>query len=628
MRYGQGMASPPLLTLQNIHLQFGMHPLLEGAELIINEYDRMCFVGRNGSGKSTLLKIAAGMIEPDKGTRFVRPNTTMRYLAQEPDLSKFKTTLDYVLSGENANVEHYRAQMVLENLGLNGQEQCGTLSGGEVRRAALAYVIAAQPDIILLDEPTNHLDLPTIEWLETELARIRSAVVIISHDRRFLTNVSKATLWLDRGITRKLSTGFGTFEAWRDDFLEQEELNHHKLSRKIDDELHWVRYGVTARRKRNVRRMGELQNLKTEYKTTRRATGIAKMDVSEADVSGKTVIEAIKIFKSYEQRPIVTDFSCRITRGERIGIVGANGAGKSTLVNMLIGLTKPDGGKVKQGTNLEIATLDQNRTALKPDATLASILTGGTGDTVFIGDKPRHVIGYMKDFLFTPDQMNTPVHVLSGGERGRLVLAKALATSSNLLVLDEPTNDLDLETLDVLQEMLGEYSGTVLLVSHDRDFLDRVCTSTIMAEGNGHFTVYAGGYADMVTQRGGGVLKRKVIEVEGELPTYAASSSGSCLAEARFQAKADGRGSTSESHAKKHKMSFKDKHALETLPAEIAKIEQRMAKIQELLADPNLYTQNAALFDRATFELAELDEKKSAAEERWLELEMLREEMG
>src|SRR5205085_8603119 len=370
------------------------------------------------------------------------------------------------------------------------------------RRAALARVLAPSPDSLLLDEPTNHLDLPTIEWLESELDRRRSARVTISHDRRFLQNLSRSTAWLDRGSIRQIDRGFGAFEAWRDEVLAEEERDQHKLDRKIVMEEHWLRYGVSGRRKRNVKRLSNLHALREARRDWRGAAGNANLAAAEAEKSGRLVIEAKNIGKAYGERNIVDGFSIRVNRGDRIGVVGPNGAGKTTLVNLLTGASPPDTGSIRFGANIEMATLDQHRESLNPKSTLAEALTGGRGDHVMVGDKPRHVVSYMKDFLFAQEQMRTPLEVLSGGERGRLMLARALAKPSNLLVLDEPTNDLDLETLDVLEEMLGDYEGTVILIGHDRDFLDRVVTSVIAPEGNGKWIEYAGGYSDMLSQRG------------------------------------------------------------------------------------------------------------------------------
>src|ERR1700742_3894626 len=476
--------APPLIQLRDIRLTFGGTPLLSGVELSVSAEERVCLIGRNGSGKSTLLKIAAGLIEADGGSRFVQPGATVRYLPQEPDFVGHTTTLGYVEAGLGPGDDHYQARYALEQLGLHGAEDPAHLSGGEARRAALARVLAPSPDILLLDEPTNHLDLTTIEWLETELDSRRGALVMISHDRRFLTNLSRSTAWLDRGHIKQIDRGFASFEGWRDEVLAEEERDQHKLDRKIVNEEHWLRYGVSGRRKRNVKRLGNLHALRQQRRDYRGAAGNANLVAAEADKSGKLVIEAKGISKSFGDRKIVDGFSIRVQRGDRIGIVGPNGAGKTTLVNLLTGADAPDSGSIRLGANIEMATLDQHRESLDPKLTLAEALTGGRGDHVMVGGKPKHVVTYMKDFLFAREQMRTPLEVLSGGERGRLMLARALAKPSNLLVLDEPTNDLDLETLDVLEEMLGDYDGTVILISHDRDFLDRVVTSVIAPDGN------------------------------------------------------------------------------------------------------------------------------------------------
>ncbi|MEJ8473243.1 ABC-F family ATP-binding cassette domain-containing protein [Roseibium algae] len=601
--------APPLLILRDIHLTFGGTPLLTGADISVSEGERLCLVGRNGSGKSTLLKIAAGIIEADNGERFFQPGRTIRYLPQEPDLSSYTTTMEYVNEGLTEGDDPYRAQYLLDVLGLTGEEDPSNLSGGEARRAALARTLAPEPDVLLLDEPTNHLDLPAIEWLESELKSLKSAMVIISHDRRFLENLSRATVWIDRGTSRRMDKGFGKFEAWRDEVLEQEELDQHKLAQKIKREEHWMTYGVTARRKRNMRRVRELADLRKEKREHRGPQGTAKLAATEAEASGKLVIEAKHIKKTYGERSIVSDFSSRIQRGDRIGMVGANGAGKTTLLKMLTGELTPDSGTVKLGTNLEMVTLDQKRENLDPNDTLSSVLTGGRGDTVVIGDETKHVIGYMKDFLFSPEQARTPVGVLSGGERARVMLARALANKSNLMVLDEPTNDLDLETLDLLQELLSDYPGTALIVSHDRDFLDRVATSVIVSEGKGEWREYAGGYSDMLIQRGEGVTARKTDKANKQ----AALKQKDGLAGEKPAAKP----------ATKSKLSFTQQHLLKTLPKTIEDIEKKLAKLQIEMADPKLYSGNPDKFAKLTAMITELTNKKDACEEQWLELEEL-----
>jgi len=600
--------APPLIQLKDIRLTFGGTPLLSGVELNVSAGERVCLIGRNGSGKSTLLKIAAGLVEPDGGSRFVQPGATIRYLPQEPDFGEHKTTLAYVEAGLGPGDDHYQARYLLEQLGLTGEEDPAHISGGEARRAALAHVLAPSPDILLLDEPTNHLDLPTIEWLEAELEGRRSALVLISHDRRFLTDLTQATAWLDRGQIRQIDRGFAAFEAWRDEVLAEEEREQHKLDRKIVNEEHWLRYGVSGRRKRNVKRLGNLHALRDQRRTHRGAAGNANLVAAEAEKSGRLVIEAKNIGKAFDDRKIVDGFSIRVQRGDRVGVVGPNGAGKTTLVNLLTGALAPDSGSIRFGANIEMATLDQHRESLDPKSTLAEALTGGRGDHVIVGDKPKHVIGYMKDFLFAEVQRGTPLEALSGGERGRLMLARALAKPSNLLVLDEPTNDLDLETLDVLEEMLGDYQGTVILISHDRDFLDRVVTSVIVPEGNGRWIEYAGGYSDMLLQRGAD-LKR-------EHARAAPATEG----------KKDARASAPSS-APKRRLSFNEKHALETLPKTIEKLQAEIAKQQRLLDDLDLYRKDRKKFDEASAAIATAQIELAAAEDRWLELEVLREEI-
>jgi ABC transport system ATP-binding/permease protein len=601
--------TPPLLQLKDIALTFGGTPLLERAELSVSTGERVSLVGRNGSGKSTLLKIAAGLVEPDHGSVFVQPGAVVQYLPQEPDLSGFKSTLAYVEAGLGPDDSPHVAKNILDELGLTGQEDPAHISGGEARRASLARVLAPSPDILLLDEPTNHLDLTAIEWLERDLDSRHTALVIISHDRRFLSNLTRATVWLDRGETRRLERGFSHFEEWRDTVLAEEERDQQKLAHKIVAEEHWMRYGVTARRKRNMRRVGELQALREQRRSYRATAGDVNITAGSAKPSGAQVIEAKDISMSYEGRGIVSHFSTRIQRGDRIGIVGPNGSGKTTLVNLLTGVLVPNKGSVRLGSNLAIATLNQHRDSLDPDTTVAEALTGGGNDTVFVNGEPKHVISYMKDFLFKGEQARTPLGKLSGGERGRLMLAQALAKPSNLLVLDEPTNDLDMETLDVLEDMLAEYSGTVLLISHDRDFLDRVVNAVIVPEGNGFWAEYAGGYSDMLEQRGADLVR------EGRKP------------KAQKAKKELARGAGVPQPAKL-RMSFKDKHALETLPKTIAALQAEAAALQVKLEDPQFYARDRAAFEKTTAKLGGLQEKIAAAEEQWLLLETFREEIA
>jgi ATP-binding cassette subfamily F protein uup len=601
----------PSLLLQNISLTFGATPLLSGAALAVAAGDRICLVGRNGSGKSTLLRIAAGLVQADAGERFAQPGATIQYLSQEPDLSGFDTTLAYVEAGFDAAAAdgRHQALYLLKALGLSGGEHPASLSGGEARRAALARALAPSPDILLLDEPTNHLDLPGIEWLERELAGMRSGIVLISHDRRLLERFSRSTVWLDRGITRVLDEGFSAFEAWRDTILAREAGEQHKLGRKIAMEEDWLRYGVTARRTRNQRRLAELHALRRRRREHRAATGTARLEAAQADLSGRLVAAAQGISKAYADRLVVRNFSTRIMRGDRVGIVGPNGAGKTTLLNLLTGVLAPDAGEIRLGTNLAQVRLDQRRDSLGPELSLAEALTGGSGDTVAVGGQSRHVIRYMKDFLFRPEQARTPVGVLSGGERARLTLARAFAQPSNLLVLDEPTNDLDLETLDLLQEKLAEYAGTVLLVSHDRDFLDRVVTSTIATDGNGRWIEYAGGYTDMLAQRGAGSRGAPSAKTRNAKQSRPATQSSELPA------------------GLPRRMNFNDRRELDLLPARIAALEAEITMLNAVLADPDLYARDPARFRDTTEALAVARDELAAAEEQWLRLEMLREEI-
>jgi ATP-binding cassette subfamily F protein uup len=594
------------VQLRDIAFTLGGAPLLDEAELSISLGDRTAVVGRNGSGKSTLFRIAAGEIAPDHGARFVQPSARLAYLPQEPDMSGFKTTLDYVLADLHELDDPYQAKAMMAELGIDPGADPARLSGGEARRAALVRALSAEPDILLLDEPTNHLDLIAIEWLEARLAESRSALAL-SHDKRLLADLTRATIWLDRARTRRLDQGFGAFETWRDMKLEEEETERHKLDRKIVSEEHWMRYGVTARRKRNMRRVAELADLRRERREARRAVGSAAMIAQDAKASGALVIEAERIGKAYEGRWVVRDFSLRVMRSDRIGIVGANGAGKTTLINLLTDVLEPDSGSVRLGANVTMASLDQGRASLEPATTLIDALTGGGSDYVTINNERRHVLGYMRDFLFPPKQARAAVGKLSGGERGRLMLARALAKPSNLMVLDEPTNDLDIETLDLLQELLGDYAGTILLVSHDRDFLDRVATSVIVDEGDGRWVEYAGGYSDMVAQRGRGLAG----------PLGAAPVEAAQKPERR----------PAERAAPKRKLSFNETRALEALPGRIEKLRADLDALERKLADADFPDREPAAFADAMRIYAELRDALGSAEDEWLGLEILREEL-
>jgi len=602
------VSAPPLLSLRSVSLTFGGAPLLDSVELSVGEGERLALVGRNGSGKSTLLKLAAGLIEPDRGERVMRSGTTVRYLPQEPDLSGFATTASFVEAGLAPGDDPYRAQYLLSELGLTGTEAPANLSGGEARRAALARALAPDPDVLILDEPTNHLDLPAIEWLESELSGMRSAIVLVSHDRRFLETLSRATLWLDRGNIRRMDKGFGDFEAWRDTVLEQEERDRQKLDQKIAAEEHWVRYGVTARRKRNQGRMRALQDLRRERRDARRSAGAVKFTVTAGETSGKLVIEARSVSKHLGGRKLIDGVSIRIARGDRLGIVGPNGVGKTTLLNILTGAAEPDSGVVRLGANLDIASLDQRRASLDPTTTLKEALTRGRGDNVVFGGQARHVVSVMKDFLFAPEQAGQPLGSLSGGERGRVMLARVLSQPSNLLVLDEPTNDLDLETLDLLQEMVADFPGTLILVSHDRDFLDRTVTSVLAAEGKGRWVEYAGGYSDMLAQRG------------------AASGPPPPKGPERPRTAVKPGGATPRMAAVKRKLSFKEKHALETLPRRMETLQSAIAALRDKLADPALFARDPSAFNKAAGELSDQEAALDDSEQEWLRLELLREE--
>ncbi len=611
--------APPILKLDDIFLSFGGAPLLAGANLQIEPGDKICLVGRNGSGKSTLMKIAAGLVEAQSGEIYRHPGATIRYLHQAPDFDGFSTVEAYAMAGLGPGDDPYRVAYLLEHLGLSGLEDPATLSGGEARRAALARVMAPEPDILLLDEPTNHLDLPTIEWLEGELMKSHSALVVISHDRRFLEKVSTACVWLDRGQARRLDRGFGYFEAWRDQVLEEEEIEQHKLGKAIEREEHWLRYGVSARRKRNMRRLGELVDMRSRHRGHRGPTGQVIAQISDVSQSGKLVIEAEGISKAYGERVIVAPFSMRIHRGDCIGVVGPNGAGKTTLLKLLTGQLATDTGWVKLGTNLEIATLDQARETLNLNDTLAHYLTDGRGDNLLVNGEPRHVTGYMKDFLFAPEQARTPIRELSGGERARLMLARILSRPANLLILDEPTNDLDIETLDLLQEIVAGFAGTVIVVSHDRDFLDRTVTSTLAPANpenpdgrwpEGRWIEYAGGYSDMLLQRKGANGERKKAERD-KVDRDRAQKAETVSAQSRQQVK----------------LSYKQKFAIENLPLQMQAKQAEIARLEQQMNDPKLFAKDPEGFGRIAKSLENLRNDIARMEEEWLELEMLREQL-
>ena len=596
------MARAPLLQLSGISLTFGGNPVFDNLDLVVQPGDRVALVGRNGSGKSTLMKVMAGLVEADHGLRVVPPGVSVGYMEQDPDLSAYATLGDYAASGLPEG-EAYKVSVVAEGLKFNPATPVSTASGGERRRAALAKLMAEAPELMLLDEPTNHLDIQAIEWLETQLRDTRSAFVIISHDRAFLRALTRATLWIDRGEVRRRESGFEGFEEWRETVWAEEDEARHKLDRKIKHEAKWAVEGISARRKRNMGRVRALQALRAERAGQIRRQGTAALELESTTVSGKKVIEAVGISKSYGDKVLIKNFDLRILRGDRVAFVGPNGVGKTTLLKMLVGEVAPDSGSVSLGTNLEIAVFDQTRAQLDPEASLWENLTGdplmkvsGASDQVLVRGTPKHVVAYLKDFLFDERQARAPVKALSGGEKARLLLAKLMAQSSNLLILDEPTNDLDVETLDLLQDILGEYDGTVLLVSHDRDFIDRVATATVALEGKGKATVYPGGWSDYAAQR------PKPIE---EVQIKSALSTPSLKQEMK---KADG-------------LTFTEKKRLEALPGVMEKLEAEIAKLSTLIADPDLFTRDPAKFAKATAAIAERQTALAAAEEEWLTLE-------
>ncbi|EJF97391.1 hypothetical protein MEE_00019 [Bartonella elizabethae F9251 = ATCC 49927] len=613
----------PLLRLDRISLAFGITPLLNQACLSVEQGARIALVGRNGCGKSTLLKIAAGILEPHGGEIFRHPRVTLRYVAQNPDCSGFEDINAYMEAGLDQTSDVQWINMLRTNLGFSGAEKLETLSGGEKRRVSLLRAIAAKPDILFLDEPTNHLDLPTIEWLEGVLFSLRSAIVVISHDRRFLENVTRSTVWLDRGTTKRLEKHFSEFENWRDKTLEEEALEQHKLGRQIVREEQWLRYGVTARRKRNVRRLSELKNLRQRHQTYQGQPGSALLTAAKTHDSGQLVLEAKKISKSYGDRVIVKDFSLRIQRGDRIGLVGPNGIGKTTLLSALIGQKTVDSGTVRHGYNLSMALLDQQR-ILNEEETLAHYLTGGRGDTLVINGQERHVVSYMKDFLFLPEQARTPLKEFSGGERARLMLARLLSRPANFLILDEPTNDLDMETLDLLQEFIADFAGTVLLVSHDRDFLDRTVTHMLAPEGDGHWVLYAGGYSDMMAQNKQALtFQRKEIEL-----SHRKISAKSCAGVGgKYASSKDSSLDSAGEKKTRRKLSYKQVYALEKLPEEIAVLQNEIKKIEQELSDPTLYCNDKERFERLSTALEKKKMICTQKQEEWLELEILREEI-
>ena len=600
------MASSPLIQLNNISLTFGQNPLFSNVNLVVDRADRIALVGRNGCGKSTLMKVLAGSVEADFGSRIMSPGTNLSYMEQDPDMRNFSTLGDYASSSLTSH-ETYKLEAFSSGLKLNLDSPVVSASGGEKRRASLAKLLAEEPEIMLLDEPTNHLDIEAIFWLEAELKRVKSAFILISHDRTFLSALSKSTVWIDRGETRRQNKSFGAFEDWRDRLWEEEDVARHKLNQKIKTEARWAVEGISGRRKRNMGRVRALKSLRSDRSSQIIRQDVASMVLETNTKSGRQTIVANKISKSFENNQIITDFSLKVGSGDKIAIVGPNGAGKTTLLNLLTGQMKPDKGTVKLGTNLRTAVFDQNREVLNLNSTLWESLTDsseteviGKGDFVNVRGTPKHVVGYLKDFLFSEDQLRSPVSSLSGGEKARLMLARIMAKESNLLVLDEPTNDLDIETLDLLQELIADYEGTVLLVSHDRDFIDRVATTTIAIREN-EAVVYAGGWTDYLIQSGNQPPSERL--------------------ENKKISKVKNINSSKSKKQKLEGLTFTEAHRLKTLPDNIEKIENEISKLTELLSDPGLFSKDFKKFSKFSLGLVERQKALSELEEEWLNLE-------
>ena len=591
----------PIYTIKDIQLTFGVKPLFTSVSLNICKGDKVCLVGRNGCGKSTLLKIISGQLEADSGEIFIQPATKVSYMEQNADFTSFKSLRDIVLSGlknEDVNTMSYKADILISHFEINEEMSPLTASGGELKKAALAKALISEPDILLLDEPTNHLDIATIEKLEEIIIKFQGAVILISHDRSFLNHTSNATLWIDRGITHYNNKCFSKFDEWQEEILNQEIIKEKYLNKKLEEETEWLHKGVTARRKRNQGRLRRLQQLRQERREQIKKLGSIDLEIKEADVRSKMVVEAKHISKSFASRDIVKDFSLRVLKGNRIGIVGPNGAGKTTLIKMLTKHLEPDTGFVRIGKNLEMAYFDQNREQLNPEKTLWKTLCG-EGDHIYVRGHYRHVVAYLKDFLFTPDQAKSPVSCLSGGEKNRLMLALSLARESNFLVLDEPTNDLDMDTLDLLQEVLDEYQGTILLISHDRDFLNKITTSMLYMSGDGSIIEHVGNYEE---------LYEKYISKETKK-----------INQTKKQVVENKERKTN----KTNQLSYKDKRLYEILPQEISEIETKIADIELLLSDADLFTKDTQKFYKLSEELESLKLEKDEKETKWLEIEMM-----
>ena len=612
--------APPLVSLHDVQVAYGGAAVLDGVDLHIRAGERLCLIGRNGAGKSTLMKLIAGRVEPDGGTRRQQPGIRTAYLEQEPDVSACRSLKAYVAEGlpVGERDQLYRADAVMDALSVRGDALPGDASGGEIRRAALARALVGAPDLLLLDEPTNHLDIQAIEWLETALKDWRGALVMISHDRAFLEHLGTACLWLDRGVLRRFDGGFDRFEDWQDALLREEAEAQARQDKLIAAESRWAVEGITARRKRNQGRLRRLQDMRAERVQRRAPTGRAEMSLSQGHASGTLVAEAEGIAKSYDGRTLFSGLSFRIHRGDRIGFIGPNGAGKTTLIRTLLGDVTPDEGRIRLGTNLTPLVIDQKRSALDEAMTVQDVLTGGRGDYVHAPGGAQHVATYLKAFLFDPSVARTPVSVLSGGERNRLLLAARLASPSNLLVLDEPTNDLDMETLDLLEELLADYTGTVLLVSHDRSFIDRVVTACFVFDGAGAVTEHAGGYSDYLQREGDGRSSRPS-EKSAEKPSR--KSTGTATGNAAVVPLKQARAKT------RRKLSYKDQRELDSLPAEVEMLSMRIPQMEAELADPDFYSRDPNGFAKISKDLSAAREDLDAREMRWLELEELKESL-
>jgi ATP-binding cassette subfamily F protein uup len=599
------MAQPPILSWEGLGLQQGGGwlfggPGTDGLDLHIGPRDRIALIGRNGAGKTTLFRLIDGQIEADRGLRKTRSGTRIVLLEQEPDLSGHATLMDWAMAGSHPPAAH-EVEAIAGQLEIDMATPTAGASGGERRRGAIARALAQDPDLLLMDEPTNHLDLAAIDWLEDWLKRYTGAFVVISHDRTFLKRLTSTTLWLDRGQMRRKDVGFGGYEAWEEQVYAEEARNAERLDARLKIEAHWLERGVTARRKRNQGRLEKLWQMRAQRAALINPVGTAKLQLVTEEFRSKSVIVAEAVSKSYGERRIIRDFSLRIQRGDRIGVVGANGAGKTTLLRLLTGTLEPDSGTVEISSKLTGVVIDQQRSFMAPDKTVRQVLAEG-GDWIDVGDVRKHVQGYLKEFLFDPAIVDAKIGTLSGGERSRLLLAREFARKSNLLVLDEPTNDLDLETLDLLQEVIADYDGTVLIVSHDRDFLDRTVTVTLGLDGSGRVDVVAGGYEDWVARRN---------------DASAPKSAG-----ARTDRKPD---AAPPPPPRSTKLSYKDQRDLELLPVRIEDLDHAIARDETLLSDPDLYTRDPQRFAALTRAIAEARAEKDAAEERWLGLAELAE---